>query len=224
VEERRVVKVYSALSRVYDLGFDWALGPGRRQALRRLPFRPSDRVLEVGVGTGLSLPFYPPDCRVTGIDISEAMIEHAHQRARDIGRHDVELRIMDARELAFPEDCFDHVFVPYVVSVVPEPIRVMEETLRVCKPGGTIVVVNHFHGSNGVRRWFERVFSPVTQWIGFRMDLPIETVTEVDGASLETVEPVNLLGMWRLIVMRKSLPKRRATPVAQVEERVVAGQ
>ena len=212
VEAQRVVKVYSALSRVYDLGFDWALGPGRQVAIDRIPIGPDERVLEVGVGTGLSLPLYPEGCKVTGIDISEAMIEHAHERARDGGRDDVELRIMDARDLGFPDGCFDHVFAPYVISVVPEPERVMAEMLRVCKPGGAVVVVNHFHGSNFLRRWFERVFTPASQWIGFRMDLPIETVTGTPGATVESVEPVNMFGMWRVIVLRKESAPARSAP------------
>jgi phosphatidylethanolamine/phosphatidyl-N-methylethanolamine N-methyltransferase len=198
-----VERVYSALSRVYDGAFDWALGPGRRQAVSRLPIRPGDRVLEVGVGTGLSLPHYPAGCRVTGIDITEAMLEQARERAAEIGRDGVDLRLMDARDLGFPDGSFDHVLAPYVISVVPEPRKVMSEICRVCRPGGTIVVVNHFVGANPVRRSLERIFTPATQWIGFRLDLPVDVVTATGGAETLDVEGVNLFGLWKLVVLRK---------------------
>jgi len=203
VDSRRVVRVYATLAWVYDAAFDWALGPGRRRAVARLPIRPGDRVLEVGVGTGLSLPHYPPGCRITGIDISEPMLEQAHERAEGLGRRDVSLRLMDARELAFSSGSFDHVLAPYVISVVPEPGRVMSEIHRVCKPGGTVIVVNHFHGSAAPLRAVERVLTPATQWIGFRMDLPLEVVTRYPGFEVLAVERVNLFRLWRLIVMRR---------------------
>ena len=204
VDSRRVVRVYATLARVYDAAFDWALGPGRREAVSRLPIRARDRILEVGVGTGLSLPHYPTDCRVTGIDISEEMLGQAQERAQELGRHDVTLRLMDARQLGFADASFDHVLAPYVISVVPEPQRVMSEIRRVCKPGGTVIVVNHFHGSAALLRLVERALTPATQWIGFRMDLPIEVVTDAPGFDVQAVERVNLMRLWRLIVMRRS--------------------
>jgi len=203
LETRRVEKVYSILARVYDAGFDWALGPGRRLAVERLPVRAGERVLEVGVGTGLSLPHYPAGCRVTGIDISEPMLDQARERADLLGLDHADLRLMDARDLAFPEHSFDHVLAPYVISVVPEPEKVLAEIRRVCKPGGTVVVVNHFYGESRLRRLFERLFSPATQWIGFRLDLPVEVVTATPGLAVVEDQRVNLLGLWRLLVMRR---------------------
>ncbi len=209
LESRRVEKVYSVLARVYDDSFDWALGPGRRRALARLAVGPGDRVLEVGVGTGLSLPHYPTGCRLTGIDISEPMLEQARERAEELGRQ-VDLRRMDARELEFPDASFDHVLAPYVISVVPEPRRVMREMVRVCRPGGTVLVVNHFLGSRRVLRPFERLLTPATQWIGFRTDLPVEVVTESPGLVVDSVERVNLLGLWQLLVLRRQASEQQA--------------
>lgn len=204
VDSRRVEKVYAALARVYDACFDWALGPGRRIAVSRLPIRPGDHVLEVGVGTGLSLPFYPPGCRITGVDISEPMLEQARERVEQLDRRDVELQRMDARALEFREESFDHVLAPYVISVVPEPRRVMHEMRRVCRPGGTVMVVNHFQSEGRVVGALERLLTPASQWIGFRMDLPVTTVLDTPGLETLSVERVNLLGMWRLIQMRRS--------------------
>lgn len=203
VDSRRVEKVYSVLARVYDAFFDWALGPGRRRAVTCLPIQPGDRVLEVGVGTGLSLPLYPEQCRITGIDISDAMLDRAIARLGALGRRRVSLRRMDARTLAFPDATFDHVFAPYVVSVVPEPERVLAEMRRVCKPGGTIVVVNHFGSQGTVLGFFERLLTRASQWIGFRLDLPIDVVRNAPGLELVRIERVNLFGLWRLLVLRR---------------------
>jgi phosphatidylethanolamine/phosphatidyl-N-methylethanolamine N-methyltransferase len=199
----RVRRVYDRLSRVYDECFDWALGPGRRRAVESLAIRPGDRVLEVGVGTGLSLPYYPRGCQVTGIDISEAMLELARERAREIGRADVDLRWMDAHALAFPAESFDHVLAPYVISVVPEPRRVVEEMCRVCRPGGTVVVVNRFASENPLLRRLERLATPLSQWIGFRLDVPLDSVTRSPGMDLVRLQRVNLFGWWRLVELER---------------------
>jgi len=205
IESRRVERVYALLAQVYDDFFDWALGPGRRQAVNRLPIRPGERVLEVGVGTGLSLPYYPANCHLTGIDISEPMLDQARERVESLGRDDVDLRLMDARDLAFPDGIFDHVLAPYVISVVPEPARVMAEIARVCKPGGTVIVVNHFLSeSRRVLGLMERATTPASQWIGFRLDLPISVVQETPGLETTEVRQVNMFGLWRLLLMRRS--------------------
>lgn len=203
LESRRVEKVYAVLARVYDDCFDWALGPGRRHAIQRLPLSPGQRVLEIGVGTGLSLPYYPHSCRITGVDISEPMLVQARERAEAMGRSDVDLRLMDARELAFPEAAFDHVLAPYVISVVPEPHRVMAEIRRVCKPGGRVMVVNHFLSPNPVLRLIEHALTPASRWIGFRLDLPIESVTDTPGLRTVEIERVNLFGLWRLLHLER---------------------
>lgn len=203
VESRRVERVYTVLARVYDGFFDWALGPGRRRAVARLPVAPGQSVLEVGVGTGLSLPLYPAGCQVTGIDISEAMLERAVARTESLGRADVTLRRMDARHLAFADESFDHVLAPYVISVVPDPEQVLAEMRRVCKRGGTVVVVNHFASASLFVRFFEKLLTPASQWLGFRLDLPVDVVLRAPGFRLVRVERVNLLGLWRLLEFRR---------------------
>ncbi|HKQ61343.1 MAG TPA: methyltransferase domain-containing protein [Candidatus Polarisedimenticolaceae bacterium] len=203
LEAQRVEKVYSVLARVYDDFFDWALGPGRRHAVAGMPIRPGDRILEVGVGTGLSLPHYPRGCQVTGIDVSEPMLEQARDRAEAIQGVTIDLRLMDARDLTFPDAAFDHALAPYVISVVPEPERVMAEIARVVRPGGTVMVVNHFLSHRAWLGALERWFTPVTRWIGFRMDLPREIVTGTGGLVTVRVERVNLLGHWQLLELRR---------------------
>lgn len=203
-DSRRVERVYSVLARVYDGFFDWALGPGRRTAVAALDLRPGARVLEVGVGTGLSLPHYAPGCKIVGVDISDAMLDQARTRLERSGRNGVDLRKMDARDLQFPDGTFDAVLAPYVISVVPEPERVMAEMRRVCRPGGKVVVVNHFGSRARWLRALESGLSPLSSWIGFRLDLPVETVTGVDGLVVERARRVNLLGLWQLLELRRT--------------------
>lgn len=203
-DSSRVERVYSVLARVYDGFFDWALGPGRRHAVSQLPVSPGDRILEIGVGTGLSLPLYPETCHVTGIDITDAMLDRARQRIDRLERKNVQLRRMDARELEFEDGAFDAVVAPYVVSVVPDPAKVMAEAARVCRPGGIVAVVNRFRSETPVLHQLDGWCTPVTQWIGFRLDLPLETVTRTPGLRVERIDRVNLLQAWRLVWLRKS--------------------
>jgi phosphatidylethanolamine/phosphatidyl-N-methylethanolamine N-methyltransferase len=110
---------------------------------------------------------------------------------------------MDARAIRFADESFDHVIAPYVMSVVPEPGRVMGEIRRVCRIGGRVVIVNQFQSRLGAIRAVERAATPASQWVGFRLDLPLGCITETLGLETERVERVNMLGMWRLVVMRR---------------------
>ena len=122
---------------------------------------------------------------------------------QDLDRAGIDLRLMDARELSYPDATFDHVLAPYVISVVPEPAKVMAEIRRVCKPGGTVMVVNRFRSSNRLLGSLEGLLSTVSQWIGFRLDVPLSTVLGTAGLELVKLERVNLLGLWRMLELRR---------------------
>lgn len=196
-------RFYNRFARVYDLVFDKVMHPGRVAAVRTMGLAPGQRVLEVGVGTGLNLPLYPAGVRVVGVDVSGPMLAKAHRRARALGLEGIELHEMDACDLGFADESFDHVYAPYVVSVVPDLPAAMAEMKRVCRPGGSIVIVNHFHSRNPVGAWFEKTFTPLTHHVGFRMDLPVRAVLDEPELELRQNRRVNLFGMWRLIVLRK---------------------
>jgi phosphatidylethanolamine/phosphatidyl-N-methylethanolamine N-methyltransferase len=200
---RRVERVYGVLARVYDAFFDWALGPGRRYAVSQLTPRAGERILEVGVGTGLSLPLYPPGCDVVGIDISDPMLDRARTRLEGLEHADVRLERMDARAIAFADGHFDKVLAPYVISVVPDPDKVMAEIVRVCRPGGTVIVVNHFQSALPPLAMVEHLLTFVSTWVGFRMDLPVAAVTRTPGLTLVRKKRVNLLGLWHLLEFRR---------------------
>ena len=135
----------------YYVCFGAVFQPGRRAIVDRMDCLPGERILEVGVGTGLSLPLYPQNVRVVGIDISRDMLDQARDRLTRGGRQSAaELMVMDAENMAFEDNSFDKVVAMYVASVVPDPRRLVDEMRRVCKPGGQIFIVNHFHSRNPI--------------------------------------------------------------------------
>src|SRR5205814_2032949 len=166
VENDFVARVYENIAWFYDVTFGPALHPGRVDAIRRMAIRPGDRVLEVGVGTGINAALYPTDCSVTGVDLSSSMLERARERVARKGVRNVRLLQMDAQNLKFADDAFDIVYAPYVISVVPDPVAVTREMHRVCRGGGRIVILNHFRSNNPLMAWFERMISPLTVHVG----------------------------------------------------------
>lgn len=208
-----IEKVYRRYAQGYDLYFGAVFQPGRRAVVRRMQCHPGERVLEVGVGTGLSLPLYPRDVYVTGIDVSRAMLARARARRARRNLANVTLRRMDAERMEFADDSFDKVVAMYVVSVVPDPVRLVNEIRRVCRPDGTIYIVNHFRHDNPIVSGCERLMAPFSRHMGFRPDLSLEEF--LDQTRLEVIErlPVNAFGYWTLIGARN----RKA--VAAVDDR-----
>ncbi|CAK0777967.1 Phosphatidylethanolamine N-methyltransferase [Gammaproteobacteria bacterium] len=195
---------YRRHSRYYDTVFGPILHPGRKLIVQTLHLNSGELILEVGVGTGLSLPLYPSSVRVTGIDISREMLDIARERvARDQLSHVDSLLEMDAEALRFPDESFDKVVAMYVVSVVPNPIRVIDEMRRVCKPGGELFIVNHFHSQRPVIRELEDLLAPLSKLAGFRpdMDLP-EFLRSTDLDVIEKTR-TNLMGYWKILRCRR---------------------
>jgi phosphatidylethanolamine/phosphatidyl-N-methylethanolamine N-methyltransferase len=157
--------------------FGPVLQPGRRALLERLGLKPGDRVLEVGVGTGLSLPLYPRSVRITGIDVSREMLEKARARVarRRLDNVDALLE-MDAEAMAFPDASVDKVVAMYVVSVVARPARLLEELHRVCRPDGEIFIVNHFRSDNRFLGAVEKALSGFSSQLGFHPDFDLREV------------------------------------------------
>jgi len=194
-----VERIYSRYSGVYDFFFGRIFHSGREQAVASLDLQPGDRVLEVGVGTGLSLSFYPRHCQVVGIDISSEMLEEAHKRVAQENMRHVTLMRMDAMNMEFPDDSFDAVLAAYVVTTVPDPYRLVAEIKRVCKPNGKILLLNHFRSTKPVLGWIEKIISPLTWRIGFRTDLELDRFIREARLQVTQIEGVNLFDHWKIV-------------------------
>ena len=172
-----VKAAYRRYARIYDTVFGPVLQPGRRALLEALKLKPGDRVLEVGVGTGLSLPLYPASVRITGIDVSREMLEKARERVARRRLENVEALLeMDAEQMTLPDASFDKVVAMYVVSVVARPARLLEELHRVCRPDGEIFIVNHFRSENRFIGALEKALAGFSPQLGFRPDFDLREV------------------------------------------------
>ncbi len=199
----RIQKIYNNYAVFYDAIFGKLSDIGRVTALNRLTLKPGDRVLEAGVGTGLSLPRFPSYCRVHGIDMSEKMIRLAHKRVDKHRLSNVVIERMDACKMDFSDDSFDAVFAAFLISVVPDPERLLSEIKRVCKKGGRITMVNHFKSKNKLISSIETAISPFcSKHLGFRTDLPISLLLNDRGLKLVARKRPSPVSVWEIVEFR----------------------
>lgn len=203
VENHFVERVYEKLASVYDLTFGPTLQPGRIRAAQRMVVAAGSKILEVGVGTGINATLYPADCEVTGIDFSASMLEKARERLARKGIRNMRLLQMDAADLKFPDNTFDIVYAPYLISVVPDPIKVAAEMHRVCRVGGRIIFLNHFRSANPILSRAERLISPLTVHIGFKADLDLPAFLAQADLRPVSIEKVNVPRIWSLVTCVK---------------------
>jgi phosphatidylethanolamine/phosphatidyl-N-methylethanolamine N-methyltransferase len=174
LDKQMVTTAYARWAPVYDLVFGAVFERGRHAAIAAAE-RVGGRILEVGVGTGISLPHYSRECRLCGVDISEPMLRKAHERVAEFGLSNVEgLWVMDAEKLSFPDNSFDVVVAQYVVTTVPNPEATLDEFARVLRPGGEIVLVSRVGAEAGLRRTLEHWFAPAARKLGWRTEFSFE--------------------------------------------------
>lgn len=196
-----VVSTYRFYAPLYDRLFGAVLEPGRRALAEAVySVRPAS-LLEVGVGTGLTLCRYPAMSAIVGIDVSIDMLDIARKRAKELGERDIRLIAMNGETMDFPDACFDCVAIPYVLSVTPDPERLTAEIRRVCRKGGTILILNHFSGS---RFWWflERAVRSLADRIGFRSDFCFNEQILKHDWEVQSVRKVNFFGLSRLVTIR----------------------
>ncbi|MBI2159862.1 MAG: methyltransferase domain-containing protein [Candidatus Rokubacteria bacterium] len=199
LEKRQVQRAYELYAPVYDFIFDWIFSPGRAAAVKQLDLQPSDSVLEVGIGTGLNLPLYPATTPLTGIDLSQEMLDKAVERVQNLAMPNVTLKVMDATSLDFADNEFDKAVATYTISAVPDPVAVLREMRRVVKPGGSIVILNHFRSERRVMGWLEDLVAPVCTRLGWKSNLALKPLLAQVGLEPELVAKVNMFNGWRLV-------------------------
>jgi phosphatidylethanolamine/phosphatidyl-N-methylethanolamine N-methyltransferase len=207
IDRESVERAYDRWAPIYDLVFGGVFGKGRHAAIVATNSI-GGRVLEVGVGTGISLPQYAANTRIFGTDISEAMLAKAKQRVTDLRLKNVEgLAVMDAEKLEFPDNSFDVVMAQYVVTAVPNPEKALDEFARVLRPGGELIILSRVSADAGMRHFIEQRLQPVVRRLGWRTDFAWSRFAQwAAGAhDVELVErrPVPPLGHFSLIRFRK---------------------
>lgn len=191
---------YRRWAAVYDTVFGGVSAWGRRRAVAEVNRLPGGRVLEVGVGTGLALPHYRPETRITGIDLSAEMLERARTRVEQEQLSNVTALLeMDAEATSFPSASFDIAVAMFVASVVPNPRRLLAEMRRVVRPGGHILFVNHFAAERGPRWWAERALAPASRKLGWHPDFALEALLPADDRARAAVRPVPPFGLFTLV-------------------------
>ena len=199
MDREEIRKIYSRYAAVYDMIFTQSFLPRIRLGLEKIGIGKGDRIIEVGVGTGSSLPLYPQSCKVVGIDITRKMLLKAKDRKEKCGFNHVSLFEMDAENLTFADDSFDHAVVPFIVSVVPDPVKMMSEVKRVVKKNGKIIVINHFSSKSVILTKLERLFSPVFLRLGWKAAVPLELLSNHCHLHIEEVSKKHRLDPWFIV-------------------------
>ncbi|MET0707862.1 MAG: class I SAM-dependent methyltransferase [Tardiphaga sp.] len=208
IDRAGVAKAYGLWAPIYDLVFGKVFNAGRQATILEAD-RIGGRILDVGVGTGLSLIDYARTTRICGVDISEPMLRKAHQRVRALNLTNVDtLAVMDARNLAFADSYFDAVVAQYVITAVPDPEATLDDFIRVLKPGGELILVNHIGAESGARKIFELAFAPLARRLGWRPEFPwarlVDWAAAHGGVTLSERRPMAPMGHFSLIRYRKS--------------------
>lgn len=201
-KQKLVERVYEGFAPFYNFIFSKLLfNEGREAAIGLLDIKAGQKVLEVGVGTGLTLPLYPHRCSVVGVDLSPKMLKEAEELIRKKKLKNCTVRVMDATKLEFPDNTFDSVLGNLFISATSRPAEALQEMKRVCKPNGTIVLMNHFHSEHRVLGALETAFNPIAERMGFKSNLEMSPLLEAVGLRARHVQKVNLFNLWTAVSM-----------------------
>lgn len=204
MDESSIINTYKRYAGSYDKIFGRIFEQGRKTVVEKMGCRNGNRILEVGIGTGLALYYYPDYTQVYGIDISPHMLAMARENIAKACLSNICLSIMDAQRICFPDDYFDKVSAMYVATVVPEPHLMMDEIKRVCKPDGDIFILNHFSNNHFFPSLFETMLTPLQKFLGFRPRFSKQRFIAENDLDVVDTTPVNLFGYWTLIHAKNS--------------------
>jgi phosphatidylethanolamine/phosphatidyl-N-methylethanolamine N-methyltransferase len=193
-------KLYSDFAPLYDKTFGKIFSSRLRSVIEALEIPLGARVLEVGAGTGTSFPAYPNHCEVTGIDLAPDMLARAQDKILENGWTHLKVMEMNALDLKFPDNSFDYVMAFHVVTVVPDPILMIQEAKRVCKPGGKIVVVNHFTSTSPLLGFLTEAVDPVTRRLGWSTKLRLKPFVKDAGLEIAEIYKLSKLSLYTVLV------------------------
>jgi phosphatidylethanolamine/phosphatidyl-N-methylethanolamine N-methyltransferase len=201
MQEASTRKIYDVHSAFYDATFGRLVRRRIAIAISHMNVTPTDRVLDLGIGTGVSLNFYPQYGRVVGVDLSGGMLRQCRKKIAERGLRHASVFQADAMRLPFPDDTFDHVFISHVISVVSDPIKLVQEAQRVAKPGSRIVLLNHFQSTNRFVALFEKWLCPLCTKLGWRSDLPLQDLIRETGLEIDYRYKLENIDLWETVVV-----------------------
>jgi phosphatidylethanolamine/phosphatidyl-N-methylethanolamine N-methyltransferase len=203
LDQASIVEAYRRWAGIYDTAFGGISSKARLRAVSQVNHLPGTDVLEVGVGTGLALPHYRSDKLITGIDLSKDMLRKARERTRVDALTNVQALLeMDAEATSFGDGSFDIAVAMFVASVVPNPRRLLAEMRRLVRPGGDILLINHFAAARGPRWWLERAMAPASRALGWHPDFAMDAIFSVDDMARIETESVSPFGIFTLVRLR----------------------
>ena len=201
MDDKSIIKSYKRVSSFYDYTFGQVFRPGQRKLVSMMNCSDNDKVLEIGIGTGTSFKYYPPETFVTGIDISPDMLEKAKKNIKNLNLSKKNVLMMNGEQLKFEDDSFDKVVGMYVVSVTQNPDLLIKEMKRVCKPNGDIYLVNHFSfdTDSKITKLIEKGLMPVSKYLGWRPYFPFSEFNAYAKLNVQSISKVNLFDYWGII-------------------------
>jgi phosphatidylethanolamine/phosphatidyl-N-methylethanolamine N-methyltransferase len=201
MQEASTRKIYDVQSAFYDATFGRLVKRRIERAIEHMNISATDLVLDLGIGTGASLNYYPDFGRIVGIDLSDGMLRECRKKMRERGLNRAVVFQADALRLPFADDTFDHVFISHVISVVSDPAKLVREAQRVAKPGARIVIVNHFQSTNRFIAMVEKWLCPLCTKLGWRSDLALQDLVRQTGLSIDYRFKLENIDLWETVVI-----------------------
>jgi phosphatidylethanolamine/phosphatidyl-N-methylethanolamine N-methyltransferase len=211
MQEASTKKIYDVQSGVYDHTFGRLVRRRVAKAIEHMNICDRDVVLDLGIGTGASLQYYPDRGRVVGIDLSAGMLRECRKKIKDRGLTRTTVFQADAMKLPFAEDSFDHVFISHVISVVSDPIKLVQEAQRVAKPGARIIILNHFQSTNRAIAFLEKILNPLCVKVGWRSDLSLADLVRGTGVTIDYRYKLDPIDLWETVVISNDKSAIRKT-------------
>jgi phosphatidylethanolamine/phosphatidyl-N-methylethanolamine N-methyltransferase len=220
MQEASTKKIYDVQSVVYNGTFARLVRRRIARAVQHMDIAGDELVLDMGIGTGASLSFYPPDRgRIIGVDLSSGMLKLARRKIQELGLTRVKIFQANALEMPFADNLFDHVFISHVISVVSDPYRLVREAQRVAKPGARIVILNHFQSTNPIIAMVEKLLTPLCGKLGWRSDLALNDLIRRTGVEVDYRYKLGNIDLWETVVItnNKSAVRNQPAPIFQPE-------